>query len=543
MGNTSSSANTANTRTQQAPQARPQIHTTTSDHRTAPTADYSEDWLDSEAANRNSPYGYIPEEFFQSLDEDSSEESFLDGIDIDEILSEDSVGPAAAAMPPRRNANHNSYVDLTNDASPPGQSSRSPRQPISLKRSAEGSSQGRSKKRTKRTAEDKANIEELDLTNEAPSAEEELLQNQQKEAIKAQQASDDNDPSGPLKIGKRQCIICMENFTNATITSCGHIYCHECLTQALIAGEKNSDRGVGNCPVCRKPVQRKKDKQVIPIAFMKKSAFKGKARRDMSVLGFSPSTTTPTPDSVASHLIWILLSSASQGPQYSDLYAVSVDRLVKSLVTEKGVYSVTRLNNTSPGCTLSGSTATSAKLSPASLLVGVDWEVFRATVGKLRALFEFGDLVKDPVSGRRILHWSMSTYSLSQFYEPRRARDVEGKCTVAVAIEPSVGQDADVDAWYRKEHLAMLATSPLFLRCRRYTRILDPSTVDQNDSAGEAKFLAVHDYSSVQDLFDHSLAKGPLIEETEWTKRVFDQAKSVERTIWTVQELMPRSPG
>lgn len=285
MGNTSSSANTANTRTQQAPQARPQIHTTTSDHRTAPTADYSEDWLDSEAANRNSPYGYIPEEFFQSLDEDSSEESFLDGIDIDEILSEDSVGPAAAAMPPRRNANHNSYVDLTNDASPPGQSSRSPRQPISLKRSAEGSSQGRSKKRTKRTAEDKANIEELDLTNEAPSAEEELLQNQQKEAIKAQQASDDNDPSGPLKIGKRQCIICMENFTNATITSCGHIYCHECLTQALIAGEKNSDRGVGNCPVCRKPVQRKKDKQVIPIAFMKKSAFKGKARRDMSVLG------------------------------------------------------------------------------------------------------------------------------------------------------------------------------------------------------------------------------------------------------------------
>ena len=77
----------------------------------------------------------------------------------------------------------------------------------------------------------------------------------------------------------------MENFTNITITACGHVYCHECLTQALLAGEKNSDGGKANCPVCRKPVKRTVKHHVIPLQFMKKSAFKGKARRGMSVLG------------------------------------------------------------------------------------------------------------------------------------------------------------------------------------------------------------------------------------------------------------------
>jgi hypothetical protein len=110
-----------------------------------------------------------------------------------------------------------------------------------------------------------------------------------------------------------------------------------------------------------------------------------------------------------------------------------------------------------------------------------------------------------------------------------------------VAIEPAAGQDDDVDAWYRREHLGMLSTSPLFLRCRRYTRIPDPSSpepdgIQEDRITGTAKFLAVHYYTSVQELFDHSLTKGPIIDETAWTRRVMDNAKSVERTIWTLRD-------
>jgi hypothetical protein len=65
------------------------------------------------------------------------------------------------------------------------------------------------------------------------------------------------------------------------ISNPGHFYCHECLIQALLAGEKNSDRGIGTCPVCRKPLSRNSRKKydIIPIAFMKKSQFADNERR------------------------------------------------------------------------------------------------------------------------------------------------------------------------------------------------------------------------------------------------------------------------
>ena len=255
-----------------------------------------------------------------------------------------------------------------------------------------------------------------------------------------------------------------------------------------------------------------------------------------SSISFNGSSTKH--DLSPSHLIWVLLSSASHGPQYADLYASSVDRLVKRLQSEKGIHSVTHLRNTSPTCTLSGSTATSAKSSPASLLVYVDSEAsFKATLQKLRALLEYGDIAKN-ARGTTVVHWTWSTYECIQVHEPRRAKAVKGQCIVMVAIEPASGQDDDVDAWYRREHLGMLSTSPLFLRCRRYTRIPDPSSpepdgIQEDGLTGTAKFLAVHYYTSVQELFDHSLTKGPLVDETAWTRRVMDNAKSVERTIWT----------
>ncbi|QIW94493.1 hypothetical protein AMS68_000011 [Peltaster fructicola] len=79
---------------------------------------------------------------------------------------------------------------------------------------------------------------------------------------------------GQTKIGQMTCIICMEAFTNASMGQCGHIFCHECLTRALMASERHQDRGAGTCPTCRKPIYRKKKDQIIKLNFMKKSTFK-----------------------------------------------------------------------------------------------------------------------------------------------------------------------------------------------------------------------------------------------------------------------------
>nr|POF18640.1 e3 ubiquitin-protein ligase complex slx8-rfp subunit slx8 [Quercus suber] len=167
-------------------------------------------------------------------------------------------------------------VDLTDDVSDPSASSSQKRKRVPQIPSGD---ENRASKRGKMsTTYAGADIEEIDLSNdhEVPSVEEALLQSQQQAAIKSQQ----EEPIGPQRIGRHTCIICMEPFTNLTTTVCGHPFCHECLIQALMAGEKNSDSRVGNCPVCRRPLKRHtKSATIVPILFMKKSTFKDKTRQ------------------------------------------------------------------------------------------------------------------------------------------------------------------------------------------------------------------------------------------------------------------------
>jgi hypothetical protein len=276
-------------------------------------ANHSEDWIDhreEQARRENSDnfgylpgVGHLPGGYFETLSETTStppqqranhtSASTSNSTSYQELSSDDDDEDTstAAMAPTTRHRRNNSIVDLT-ESSPPNNTSlannaspdsRRPRK----RRAADDGEPGRSTKRRSNaaataTATATANspatpqspIDELDLT-----ADEALLQSEQQKAIAAQQQSAE-EASGPLKIGKRTCIICMEPYTNATVTTCGHIYCHECLTQALKMGERANDRrGAGNCPVCRKPVKRTgKSVQIVPVAFMKKSAFKGKGR-------------------------------------------------------------------------------------------------------------------------------------------------------------------------------------------------------------------------------------------------------------------------
>ncbi|KAF2723722.1 hypothetical protein K431DRAFT_17353 [Polychaeton citri CBS 116435] len=187
-------------------------------------------------------------------------------------------------------------VDLT--SSPPGLSRRRlSQQRRPRKRSAEGTSpqegeqedaaESSQRKRQRRELRDRAaelfgeaNTE--DEEDGAPGAQEELQQTELQQAVSNQQHEDSSSNNGrPLKIGQRTCIICMENYTDATVTACGHIYCHECLMKSLHHSAKTNNRNTGNCPACRKSIfitGKRKDTQIIPIAFMKKEVFKGRRR-------------------------------------------------------------------------------------------------------------------------------------------------------------------------------------------------------------------------------------------------------------------------
>ncbi|KAK3113032.1 hypothetical protein LTR53_010089 [Teratosphaeriaceae sp. CCFEE 6253] len=123
-------------------------------------------------------------------------------------------------------------------------------------------------------------IESVDLTGSQA-----LLASEHHKAILTQQqdtaaaAVDDQ----PQRIGRRTCIICMEPYTAAAVTPCGHIYCHECLVLALKTGERNSGTAVGNCPVCRKGVRRKVAKGgIVEVKFLTRKGFeRGMGRRGL----------------------------------------------------------------------------------------------------------------------------------------------------------------------------------------------------------------------------------------------------------------------
>lgn len=119
-----------------------------------------------------------------------------------------------AAMPPRTRQPRPSFVDLTQDSPPTTAQSLRPN-----KRRAEDDAAGEGSQATKRGRISLEGIEEIDLVGKEPSAEEALLESQQREAIRSQQAATDDD--GPQRIGQRSCVICMENFTNVTATHCG----------------------------------------------------------------------------------------------------------------------------------------------------------------------------------------------------------------------------------------------------------------------------------------------------------------------------------
>ncbi|KAG9548211.1 hypothetical protein KCU71_g15212, partial [Aureobasidium melanogenum] len=105
---------------------------------------------------------------------------------------------------------------------------------------------------------DEDEIEELGPDNDILAKE--------REALVTKQREESNKIS---RIGELNCMICLEHFTNMTATHCGHIFCHECLTQALIASQRNSDHNYGTCPACRKPIKPKGKTQIVPLTLMK----------------------------------------------------------------------------------------------------------------------------------------------------------------------------------------------------------------------------------------------------------------------------------
>ncbi|KAJ4376007.1 hypothetical protein N0V83_001287 [Neocucurbitaria cava] len=177
----------------------------------------------------------------------------------------------------------NGYVDLTaTPHSPPRTRKReSPSPGPSAKRQKRGHA-----KTARRESAEPVNVEEVDLTDDKQPVQE-ILQKQREDAIKAQTKPEEK----PTTFNTFTCVICMDNPTDLTATACGHLFCHTCLMEALIAGENRTGPGEpkrSQCPVCRKSISRSKATDIIPLLLKK-----GLATQPRKKAAASSTTTAP----------------------------------------------------------------------------------------------------------------------------------------------------------------------------------------------------------------------------------------------------------
>ena len=228
-------------------------------------------------------------------------------------------------------------------------------------------------------------------------------------------------------------------------------------------------------------------------------------------------------------LYWLAIWSADGSLDNEDFRDVLQRLVVPHLLKDEGVSLVWKLRNTSPAAR--GGSAQNGHRpqhgGPCALLVRMqDIEMLWTSqaLQKLAAGRRDGDQI-------RVFGTEAKTYELVQRYEGRRGPKARGNCIVAVLIDPAEGQEDDVDAWYRREHLAMIAQTPVHIRSTRY-RLRSGLVHGANDTG--ATLLALHEIIDAQALLNHAIQHGQIVEETAWSKRVFTAAKSVERTIWDV---------
>lgn len=99
----------------------------------------------------------------------------------------------------------------------------------------------------------------------------------------------------PPQISPRQLAVsylgCAISCTTNADRFPGHLFCHTCLMEALIAGENRGGPGEprrSQCPVCRKNISRTKPTDVIPLLLMK--GLRTQPRKTRPVVA----TTSPT---------------------------------------------------------------------------------------------------------------------------------------------------------------------------------------------------------------------------------------------------------
>ncbi|KAI1467043.1 uncharacterized protein F4812DRAFT_46675 [Daldinia caldariorum] len=183
------------------------------------------------------------------------------------------VGEAMPATSSRRSRNNKEHlVDLTKEEpdfdSTSGVDPATPSMPSVRKRAAVGANNDAASKRLRTSHSSPSNSGRASRTKWKPNDQNPFADDgfcgpadEIHEAIDLSNAAEvPSELMAPktdnrVKLGKFQCVICMDDTSYLTVTHCGHLFCSECLHSAL-----HIDNMKKTCPVCRTKVDPKEKK-------------------------------------------------------------------------------------------------------------------------------------------------------------------------------------------------------------------------------------------------------------------------------------------
>ncbi|KAK5116740.1 hypothetical protein LTR62_007414 [Meristemomyces frigidus] len=269
---------------------------------------------------------------------------------------------------------------------------------------------------------------------------------------------------------------------------------------------------------------------------MSRSGFqRHKSLQGLTSLLSSLQRVLSTQPEVTEGLYWLSIWSADGSLENESFNDVLQRLIVPRILKDEGVTLLWKLRNASPSAR--GGNASNGQTpehgGPCALVVRLRDVEMTWTSRALQRL-AIGRREDDQP---RVFGTEVRTYELIQRYEGQRGPKAKGTCIVAVLLEPAAGADQDIDSWYRREHLAMIAAAPVHIRTTRY-RLRTGLVHGANDRG--PSLLALHECVSAEVLLDYAIQHGAIVKETAWSKRIFEGAVTVERTIWDITGKYPQ---
>ncbi|KAG8354217.1 hypothetical protein FVEN_g7890 [Fusarium venenatum] len=178
----------------------------------------------------------------------------FDSFDESDILFDSPASSFSDAMPPALRRSTAATVSRT------GSTHTSKRRRTSTAAANENTIPTRPSSRQKKSSAPKKemDVEELFGSSPPPRAFVDLEANEDYDTVDLTETNEVPDEikkpekDNSVKLAAFQCVICMDDCINLTVTHCGHLYCASCLHQSLCV-----DATKGKCPMCRQKLDMK----------------------------------------------------------------------------------------------------------------------------------------------------------------------------------------------------------------------------------------------------------------------------------------------